>query len=50
MVCKYNTQNYLVSGLCLLSGILKTREHNVSDTGSVSVFRGYQLFLRDTTK
>jgi hypothetical protein len=30
----YNTQNY-----CPLSGILKTRKHNVSETGSVSVLR-----------
>jgi hypothetical protein len=27
---------YWVLGLCLLSGILKTREYNVSETGSVS--------------
>jgi hypothetical protein len=29
--------DYWVSGLCLSSGILKTREHNVLETGSVSV-------------
>jgi hypothetical protein len=28
----YNTQNYWVFGLCPLSGILKIREHNVSET------------------
>jgi hypothetical protein len=33
------TRNYWVFGLCSLSGILKTREHNVSETGSVSVLR-----------
>jgi hypothetical protein len=32
----YNTQNYLVFGLCQPTGILKTREQNVS------------LFLRDS--
>jgi hypothetical protein len=37
----YNTQNYWVFGLCLASGILKTREHNVSETG---------LFLEYRTK
>jgi hypothetical protein len=31
----YNTENYCVLGLCPSSGILKTREHNVSETGSV---------------
>jgi nitrate reductase gamma subunit len=31
----YNTQSYWVSGLCLLSEILNTRKHNVSETGSV---------------
>jgi hypothetical protein len=35
----YNTQNCLVFGLCPSSGILKTREHDVSGTGSVSVLR-----------
>jgi hypothetical protein len=29
-------KNYWVFGLCPLSSILKTREHNVSETGSVS--------------
>jgi hypothetical protein len=33
----YNTRNYWVFGLFASSGILKTREHNVSVTGSVSV-------------
>jgi hypothetical protein len=35
----YNTQNYCVFGLCPLSGIVNTREHSVSETGSVSVLR-----------
>jgi hypothetical protein len=35
----YNTQNYWVFGLRPSSGILKTREHNVSGTGFVSVLR-----------
>jgi hypothetical protein len=35
----YNTQNYWVFGLCPSSGILETRKHNVSETGSVSVLR-----------
>jgi hypothetical protein len=35
----YKTQNYLVFGLCSLSGILETRRHNVSETGYVSVLR-----------
>jgi hypothetical protein len=33
----YNTQNYWVSGLCQFSGILNTRKHNVSVTGSVFI-------------
>jgi hypothetical protein len=32
-------RNYLVSGLCSSSDILKTREHNVSETGCASVQR-----------
>jgi hypothetical protein len=35
----YNTQNYWDFGLYPLSGIIKTREHDVSETGSVSVLR-----------
>jgi hypothetical protein len=31
----YNTQNYCVFGVCPSSSILKTREHNVSETGSL---------------
>jgi hypothetical protein len=31
--------NYWVFGLCPSSGILETRKHNVSETGSVSVLR-----------
>jgi hypothetical protein len=34
-----NTQKYWVFGLFPLSGILGNRKHNVSKTGSVSVFR-----------
>jgi hypothetical protein len=36
----YNTQNYWVWGLCPAPGILETRKHKVSVTGSVSVLRG----------
>jgi hypothetical protein len=35
----HNTQNYWLFGLCPSSGILKTREHIVSEIGSVSVLR-----------
>jgi hypothetical protein len=35
----YNTQNYWVFGLFSSSGILGTRRHDVSETGSVSVLR-----------
>jgi hypothetical protein len=35
----YNTQNYWVFGLCPSSGILETREHNVSETEPVYVVR-----------
>jgi hypothetical protein len=35
----HDAQNYLVSGLCLLFRILNTRQHNVLETGSISVFR-----------
>jgi hypothetical protein len=34
-----NTQNYWVFGLSLSSEILGNRKHDVSETGSVSVFR-----------
>jgi hypothetical protein len=33
------TQNYMGFGLFPSSGILETRKHNVSETGSVSVLR-----------
>jgi hypothetical protein len=33
----YNTQNYWVLGLCLLSGFLDARKHIVSEIGSVSI-------------
>jgi hypothetical protein len=36
----YNTQNHWVFGLCPLSGILESRKHNISETGSVSVLGG----------
>jgi hypothetical protein len=32
----YNTKNFWVFGLLPLSGILETRKHDVSETGSVS--------------
>jgi hypothetical protein len=35
----YNTQSHWVSGHCLTSGILNTSKHNVSGSGSVSIFR-----------
>jgi hypothetical protein len=35
----YNTQNHWVSGLCPSFGILKTREHNFSETESVPFLR-----------
>jgi hypothetical protein len=35
----YNPKKYSVFGLCPLFGTLKNREHNVSETGSVSVLR-----------
>jgi hypothetical protein len=31
----FNTQNYWLFGLCPSSGILETRKHNVSESGSV---------------
>jgi hypothetical protein len=34
-----HTQNYWVFELCPSSGILETRKHNVSETGTVSVLR-----------
>jgi hypothetical protein len=34
-----HSQNYWVSGLCQSSGILKTREYNILETGSVSILR-----------
>jgi hypothetical protein len=33
-------RKYWVSGLCPLSGVLKTEEQNVSEIGSISVFGG----------
>jgi hypothetical protein len=38
-------RNYRVFGLCPSSGILKTREHNVSETGSLSVLRVDGLYI-----
>jgi hypothetical protein len=34
-----NTENYWAFGLCPSSDILETREHNVLETGSLSVLR-----------
>jgi hypothetical protein len=39
------TQKYWVSGLGPSSGILNTRKHNVSETGSVSVLREVRHLL-----
>jgi hypothetical protein len=36
---KHNVQDYWIFGLCPSSGIVKKEEHNVSETGSVSVLR-----------
>jgi hypothetical protein len=36
----YDSQNYCVSELRPYSGILNTRKHNVSETGSVSFLKG----------
>jgi hypothetical protein len=36
---EYSTRNYWVFGPCPSSGILETRKHNVSETGSVSALR-----------
>jgi hypothetical protein len=35
----YDSQSYWVFGLHALSSILKTRKHNISKTGSVSILR-----------
>jgi hypothetical protein len=35
----YNTQNYWVFGLFPSSGILETRKHDITETGSVSVLK-----------
>jgi hypothetical protein len=35
----YHTQNYWDFGFCPSSGILGTRKHDVSETGSVCVLR-----------
>jgi hypothetical protein len=45
----HNTQNYCVFGLCPSSGILETRKHNASETGSVSVLSwgGEDTYLVD---
>jgi hypothetical protein len=37
--CKRSNQNYWGFGLFPSSGILKTREHNVSEIGYVSILR-----------
>jgi hypothetical protein len=41
----YNTQNYWVFRLCALSGIKKTREHNILETEFVSVLRWWRLAI-----
>jgi hypothetical protein len=49
----YNTQNYWVFWTFPVSGILETRKHDVSETGSVSVLRSSDwdlLFLRGPTE
>jgi hypothetical protein len=45
----YNTPNYHVFGRCSSSDILKTREHNVLETGSLSIlsWRGETPALLD---
>jgi hypothetical protein len=39
LITDTQAQNFWDFGLCSSSGILKTGEHNVSETGSVSVLR-----------
>jgi hypothetical protein len=39
LIMVYNIPNYWGSGLCSSSEILKTRKHNVSETGSAPVLR-----------
>jgi hypothetical protein len=39
LTTEYNILNYWGFGLCPSSGILETREHKVSETGSVSILR-----------
>jgi hypothetical protein len=39
LVGKSEGKNNWVFGLCASSGILETRKHNVSETGSFSVLR-----------
>jgi hypothetical protein len=39
MKLKWDSQNYWGFGLYPSPGVLKTREHNVKETGSVSVLR-----------
>jgi hypothetical protein len=41
----YNTQNYWGFELFPSSGILETRKHDDSETGSVSVFRRVGRYL-----
>jgi hypothetical protein len=38
-ITRFCIQKYWDFGLCPSSGTLKTREHNVSGTGFVSIFR-----------
>jgi hypothetical protein len=39
MAKRDNLKGYWVFGVCPSSGILKTREHNIFATGSLSVLR-----------
>jgi hypothetical protein len=37
LITEHNTQNHWVCGLCPSSGVSKSRNHSVSETGTVSV-------------
>jgi hypothetical protein len=39
----YDTQQYWISGLCALSGILNTRKHNVWETDHITDWAGVHL-------
>jgi hypothetical protein len=40
----YNTQDHWVCGFCPSSGFLNTRQHNVSEAGSVSEKLCFKVF------